>query len=317
MPLPLASQAHVDSLLTDISVAYKQNATNFIASQAAPEIAVAKQSDLYRIFAKNDWMRDEFRLRAPGTESYRVGYQLSTSSYYCDVWAASEMIDDQLRANFDQPGDPDIAATEHLTQLAMIRRERAFMTDCFSTSLWGTTTTLTGADQWSDPVGSDPKEDAHTAISTVLQNTGLAPNTMVVGFQVHQALQRHPLVREQFKYTSAESINEQMLARFFEVDKYLVSKAVYATNAENATAAQAFASGKHCLFAYVAPNPGLMTPSAMYTFTWSGLVGSKNGMRVKNIPAPLLGGNLIELELAVDHLIVGSDLGYFYASAVA
>ena len=317
MPLPLRTQVHTDALLTDISVAYKQSATNFIAGLAAPEVGVQKQSDLYRVYTKNDWMRDELQLRGPGTESARVGYNLSTSAYYCDVWSASEIIGEQMAANFDQPGDPYVSATEHLTQLALIRRERKFATDCFATSVWGTDVTLSGTDQWSDPVGSDPKEDVHTGQLAVLTSTGFMPNTMVVGFAVHQALQRHPLVREQFKYTSAESINEAMLARFFEVDRYLVMKAAYASNFENAAHVGAMIGGKHCLLAYIAPNPGIMTPSAMYTFNWAGLVGGNSGVRISRFERPELAGEQIEITLSFDHVLTGTDLGYFIASAVA
>ena len=317
MPLPLPSQAHVDSLLTNVSIAYSQEPGNFIADQAAPIIQVEKQSDLYRIFDKAMWLRDDFQLLGVGAEAAETGYTLSSASYYIPVKALSEVIDDQLRANFDAPGDPDIAATENLTQRALISREKAFVTDAFSSSLWGTTTTLAGADQWSDPVGSDPKEAVQTAQLTVLTNTGQMPNTMIVGFAVHQALQRHPLVREQFKYTSAESINEAMLARFFEVDRYLVSKAANITSAENATVVGALVAGKSALICYIPSSPGLMTPSAMYTFAWRGLVGGSNGLRVLNIPMPWKHGNKIEVQQAIKHVITGSDLGYFYASAVA
>lgn len=317
MPLPSLSQVHIDQLLTNISVAYRQNSDHYIASKAAPSISVSKKSDLYRIYTKNDWFRDDMQLLAPGTEAVEAGYNLTTGQFNCRVHALGKMIDDQERANYDQPGDIEADSTEYLTQKAMIHLERQWSSAFFSTGIWDTDVTLVGPDQWSDPVGSDPKADVQAGMATVLTNTGFEPNSLIVGYEVHQALQRHPLVRDQFKYTSAESINEQMLARFFEVDQYLVCKAVTATNAENAADAMSLIQGKNALLAYVAPRPSLMLPSAMYSFVWTGLGMNNLGMKVLNIPIPEKHGNKIELQLAFDNKVVAADLGYFLADVVA
>ena len=45
MPLqPSSAQVHVNRPLTNISIAYIQEATNFVATRVAPTISVAKQS---------------------------------------------------------------------------------------------------------------------------------------------------------------------------------------------------------------------------------------------------------------------------------
>ena len=73
MPQPNSSNVHVDAVLTNISIAYMQDQSNFIASQVFPEVPVDKQSDKFFVFDKNSWFRDEAQKRAPGTEFGRLG----------------------------------------------------------------------------------------------------------------------------------------------------------------------------------------------------------------------------------------------------
>lgn len=320
MPQPTSNAVHVDSILTDISVAYAQMAENFISTKVFPIVPVQKQTDKYFVYDKNDFMRDEMKRRADGTESAGAGYDLSTATYSCDVWALHKDIGDQMRANADAPLNVDQDAVRFLTNKAMIRRERQFVEDAFTTSVWGTD--VVGASdftKWSDQAGSDPIEDIDTGRETILTNTGMEPNTLVLGYQTYRALTRHPLVKEIYKYTSSDSITADMLARVFEVDNVYVSRAAYATNEEGATAAYSLAAGKNALLCYVNPTPALMMPSAGYTMAWSGLEGSADGQRVNRYDLRGSGrpADRIEVEAAFDNRIVATDLGYFFSAASA
>ena len=323
MPQPTNSQVHEDVLLTDLSIAYKQDAQAFIADKIFPFLGVGKQTNKYRKYNKNDWFRDTMQLLGPGAEAAETGYGLSTDTYACDVWALGHLVDEQIRANYDQPGDAETDTAQHLMQLGLIRRERQWMTKYFAGSIWGTTidgSANGGAGtfvSWDDAANSDPKKDVQTGVKKVLSTTGFKPNTMVVGYSVHQALTRHPLIRDQFKYTSADSINEEMLARYFSIDRYFVSESIYATNNEGASSeTYAFTSGPHCLLVYSAPRPSLMQPSGGYTFGWTGLTAMNNlGIRMLTIPAPLKHGDKIEIQMAFDMKLVASDMGYMLTNA--
>ena len=320
MPLPTASDSHVDAILTNMSVAYMQDQSNFISTQVFPVVNVAKQTDKYFTYAKADFMRDEVKKRADGAESAGAGYNLSTGTYSCDVWALHKDIGDQLRANSDDPLSPEGDAVGFLTQQALIRRERQFVTDAFTTSVWGTDVVgSTNFTKWSDQASSDPIVDIDTGRETILSNTGLEPNTLVLGYQTYRALTRHPLVKEAYKYTSSDSITTSMLDNLFELDRILVSRAVYNSSAEGGTASYGFAAGKNALLCYVNPNPGLMQPSACYTMNWNGLVGSSGGVRVNRYDLRGSGrpADRIEIEMAYDNKVVSTDLGYFFSAAVA
>lgn len=321
MSNPTKADVHVDVALTNISIAYMQNPSNYVAGTVFPSIAVGNQSNKYFKFDKNDWYRDDAVLkRAPGTESAGSGMNLSTDSYSCDVFATHVDLDYQTLANADSVLDLERAAAQIVSQRILINEERQFSTDYFSTSIWGTDA-VGGTDftLWSDYAGSDPATDVETAKTTVLQNTGFEPNTMLVSHKVHAKLRHHPLIKEQFKYTSSQSLTKELLAQFFEVDRYLVSKAVYSNSAESAsTETYAFAFGDNALLCYVSPVPGLMVPSAGYNYIWSGLTGVNNlGFRIKNFEMTELDSTRIEGDTAYDMKVVGSDLGYFFSGAIA
>jgi hypothetical protein len=80
MPQPTQGSVHVNRPLTMISVAYMQDQAEFIADKVFPVVPVDKQSDLYYVYTKNDWFRDEAKPRAAGTESAGGGYNLSTTA---------------------------------------------------------------------------------------------------------------------------------------------------------------------------------------------------------------------------------------------
>ncbi len=326
MPQPTQSQVHVDAILTNISVAYMQRAENFIADKVFPVVPVDKQSDKYFKYTKNDWLRDEAQVRADGTESVGSGYNITTDTYYTDVWAIHKDVGDQTRANADAPINVDREAAEFVTHRLLLRRELQFVSDFMTGGVWGSTASgvssaspSTGEfTQWSDYTNSDPIEDIEAGKQEILSVTGMEANTLVLGYEVFRQLKNHPDLVDRIKYTSSQTITEDMLARMFDIDRVLVSKAIKATNAEGASEAYSFATGKSALLAHVAPNPGLLTLSAGYTFQWTGVsqgLGSTIGtssFRLESLKA-----TRIESEIAFDNKVVGADLGYFWQTAVA
>ena len=195
-----------------------------------------------------------------------------------------------------------------------------------SAGVWGTTiagpagTATSGqtATQWSNYTSSDPIEDVEAGKAQILSNTGMEANTLVLGYEVFRQLKNHPDLVDRIKYTSSQTITADMIAAMFDIPRVIVSKAIKATNAEGATGAYAFATGKTAMLCHVAPNPGLMTPSAGYTFSWTGVSGGlgqvigTSQFRMDSIRA-----SRVEAEMAFDNKVIGSDLGYFWNSIVA
>lgn len=322
---PSQNQIHVDRPLTNISVAYIQNDENFIASQVFPVIPVDKASDQYYTYTKEDWFRDEAQPRAAGTESAGGGYRLGQDNYSCTVYAFHKDIPAKLRSNADAGIDLDRDATELVSQKLLLRRERIWANRYFRAGVWGTTITGVSSSpstnqviQWSDYTSSTPTTDVDTARETIALTTGFQPNTLVLGFQVFNKLKRHPLVRDQYKYTNSDVVTADMLARLFEVERVLVAKAVVATNNEGETSVFSFVQGKGALLCYSNPRPSLLAPSGGYTFGWTGVSqGMGKTVAIKTFPMPWLDSDRVEGEDAFDCKLVGADLGVFWDGIVA
>jgi hypothetical protein len=325
MPQPNLNQVHVDAPLTNISIAFLQAQENFIANKVFPVIPVDKKSDKFFVYTKNDWFRDEAQRRADATESAGSGYNLTTYSYSADVWAFHKDVGDQTRYNSDTPLVPDREATEFVTSRLLLRQEVQFVSDFIKSGVWGTdwagvsgTPSTNEFKQWSDYANSDPIEDIESGKEAILGSTGFMPNTLVLGYQVYRKLRNHPDLVDRIKYTSSNVITTDIMARLFDVERVLVSSSVRATNAEGATAAYAFNTGKSALLTYSAPNPGLMTPSAGYTFAWRGVSGNLGAtVGVSRIRMESLKADRIEGELAFANKVTAADLGFFFGTAVA
>src|SRR3990167_5463821 len=179
MPLPQASNVHVDQFLTELSIGYIQAPSHFVADQVAPLIRSAKQSNKIPAYNMGDLYRDEMQLRAPGSESAGGGYRVSNQTFYCDVYASHIDVDDQTVAAADPPYELYDDATRVLVQRERIKREVKFAADLFTTSLWtgGTASDPTAASlsaAWDDP-SSTPIEDLHSEAAALLISTGYLP----------------------------------------------------------------------------------------------------------------------------------------------
>jgi len=325
--MPTRQQIHIDRALTNISVAYMQDASNFIADRVFPIIPVQKQSDLYFIYNRGDFLRDEAAERAAGTESAGGDYNIEQSEpYFCRVHAFHKDINEQDRVNSDDPLTPDIDATEFISGKLLIKREVLWATNFFGPSIWGKDVqgvasgpTAGQTLQW-DSATSDPVKVIKFESTKMSEGTGYRPNTLVLSPYAKDALLEHPDVLDRIKYTQKGIASIDLLAQLFEVENVYVANAIYNTAAKGATEATQFVMGKHALLCYSEKRPGLKKPSAGYIFAWKGLKGAgAYGNRVVRIPMPWLGMDTerVEGEMAFDMRKVAADLGVFFKDIVA
>lgn len=313
--LPTQSDVHVDSALTNFAQKFLQSG-GFVFDKVFTSLPVEKASDKYHVYSRDDFWRDQGEgelLLGPGAPVKRGGYRMSTGNYSCDVRAFGKAVPREIAANADAVINAERDAVDFVMQTLMIRLERQWMTEFFAASIWATDSTPTNL--WSNFTTSDPLSDVETGRLSIQSLTGLKPNTFVVGPRVHAKLKLHPLVKEQFKYTSSESITPEMLARVFEVERYIVAESVYATNIEGATAAYDFIAGKHALLCYSAPS-GSDGATAGRVFKWTGY-GNTDGIAIQSYFEEQTRSTIVEGFSALDYKVTSADLGYFFKDAVS
>lgn len=325
---PSSSDLHVNGPLTNISLAMMQRDDQFISDDVFPVVSVAKQSDLYYVYDRNDWNRVSMRKRAPATESAGSGFKVSRTPYYAEVFALHKDIDDQTRANAGPLFNLDRDAAAWLGLQAKLSREVSWATDFFKTGVW--TTDITGVAaapgagqvlQWND-AASTPIEDIRAGMTLMQSTTGIRPNTLTLGQQVWDKLADHVDLVDRIKSGGTNSapaiVMRQALASILELDRVLVLTAIQNTANEGATTqTNAFIAGKKALLSYAPPAPGLLQPSSGYTFAWTGYLGGTQPVATSRLRIPEIKVDRIEIEAAYDQKLIAAELGYFFNLIVA
>ena len=312
MPNPTRSDVHVNQPLTQVSIAYLQNETKFIAAQCFPSLSVPKQSDLYFQYSQADFMRAEAAIRAPGTESKGAGYDLTTASYSAAVFALHKDVADQIRQNADAPLNMDADATKFLTQQMLIKRDLDWSTNFFAGGSWTGSTTagnITPGTKW-DASGATPIEDIEAQADSVEAKTGFRANCLVLGVDAYNALKNSADVVDRIRYTQTGVVSEDLLASLLGMKKVMVARGVYNSALEGAAASVGrIYTGDTALLLYVPDSPSLMTPSAGYTFNWQYAGAGGDGQRVSRFRMDHLRSDRIEMEMAYDQKQVSTVLG--------
>jgi hypothetical protein len=326
MPLLTPSAVHIDQPLSNLTLAYVQEQTNFIADKVFPVVGVQRQSDKYYIYDRADMNRSgDVKKLAPRTEVNRIGMSLSNDSYYADVYGIGMDFDEQTLANEDAMLEIRAAGAQTLVNRVLIEREEQFASAFFAAGIWGTD--ATPSNLWSDYTNSTPITDVTTARRTMqLKSGGFKPNTMVIGKEVRDVLINHPDVLARLNGGATVSntalITDAKLAEIFEVENFYVMEAVKNGAAEGLAEANAFIGGKNALLVHTPRASGLMTPAAGLTFAWNNIPSVNNlGITVESFSDDALKrqqvAEHIQVKMAYDMKVVGADLGYFFEDVVA
>lgn len=325
MPTPTYASQHIDAVLSNISVAYMQDQTKYVASKVFPRVPVEKQSGIYFKYNLEDWIRDDAQKRADATESAGGGYTLATDNYSADVWAFHKDVGDQVLKNYTDPLNPIRDAALYVASRLALKQEVDFANQYFKAGVWSNNitgvTATPGANQvyqWSDYTNSTPLEDVEAWKEDIHSVTGIDANILVIGKPVYVQLKNHPSIIDRIKYTSEKVPTPALLASLFELDQVLVAGSIVNTAKEGQAKATSYNFGKGALLVHAAPEPGLLTPSAGYTFGWDGVSdGAGIAVGTKQYRVEERAAQRIESQMAWDNKVVAPDLGLFAASLVA
>jgi len=335
MPMLTPSAVHIDQPLSNLTLAYVQSQTNFIADKVFPTVGVQRQSDKYYIYDRANMNRTgDVKKLAPRTEVNRIGMAISNSSYFADVYGLGMDFDEQTLANEDAVLNLRAAGAETLINRLLIHREEQFASTFFAASIWSSeltgvagTPSTNEVKQWSDYTNATPIKDVTLARRTMqLKSGGFKPNTMVVGKEVRDILVNHPDILARLNggstVTNTALITDAKLAEIFEVQNFYVMEAVKNSAAEGIAESNAFIGGKSALLTYTPSTAGLMTPAAGVTFAWNNLQGVSNlGITVESFSDDALKrqqvAEMIQVKMSYDMKVVGADLGLFFKTIIA
>lgn len=322
MSSPDVGDVHVNRLLSDISVAFANEESSYVADRVFPLVYAQKQSDQYATFGQGAFFADEGdrMLRAPGAPVQVTGYTVSNSPYFALNYAIGAEIPVELRANADDVFQLDQEATQLVTELQRIRRERSFATDFMTTGVWGTDVqgdVTAGYNKWSDYGASNPLANIRTGIRTVQTNIGRRANKLVMGRIVWDQLVDHPdlVGRISGGATNGQPamVRRELLAQLLELDEVVVADAVYNSAAEGLAVSMTRIIDDDALLLYTPTRPGRMTPSAGYTFVWqSAALGSNAPQYIRRIEDDKQRRTLVEAWAYWDQVRIAQAGGFFF-----
>lgn len=271
MAVPTVRDSHVDAALTDLSIAYRQDAPAY-AERIFPRVVVQKQSDKFFVWDKGDMWRRSVKKRAAGTKFERAGMRLSTETYYSEQYALEHQIEDERRRNADPAVDPERSGTFFLVDQHNLEKDYQFATDYLNGSAGWTSGSVSAGGKWDTATGA-PVTDVQYWMSLIKQQLGASMSHRwvgVCGSIVKARLMGNAQVRNSTIYVTQGTSNaiEQSIAAVLGLDDLVVFDRVYNTAAEGKTASYSNLMDDDFLLVAVPRSPALDTPSAGYSFEW-------------------------------------------------
>lgn len=274
--MPSNQDIRVSQSLTNYSVGYKNG--SYIAETVLPRVSEKRVNPFAYTWSRDNYLLQN-DLRAPGTESAEVTFGLSKGTpFILKEHALKSRIpkeDMEAAANADSQWDLKRDHVSLLNDALMLRHEYDVASLLFNTATFsGYTSALSGNSRWDQFGTSDPISDVYNALENVRQQTGIIPNTIVIGIAVFRKLQNHPDILDRIKYQGSKAtpaeVTAQALAAIFQVNQVIVGSAVFNGAAQGLQGTAAFASndvwGKFVLVAYVNPTPSPLSPSLGYNY---------------------------------------------------
>lgn len=300
MQNPSVSMVHVDRPLTDISI--RHNNSQLVAENIFPIINVQKQSDLYYTYGMENFIEVDDEM-APGDPAREIYSTLSTDTYYCKKRGLRKKVTDEEKENADIPINPEIDATEDVTERLLLRKERRVKTLLSS----GITAGHTPATKWDDlTTGGNPDYDILTAVSSIHETTLQVANTLILPFHIAVMLTTNPKIQKlvyhvQNVLTIGSAI---MLPNPLWGLRVLIAGAGYcSSNPGQTTRTLSYVWGNDVYVAYVNPNPGLKRISLGYIFRWK-------QRQVKKIRREEEDSTLVQVTEYTDEKLVSVGCGY-------
>lgn len=271
--------------LTNLGMAYFQNASNYFAKAIFPICPVQLSSDTYYIFNKEDLLKDNWGPKPAYGKVNPAAVSESTGTYSCQV---DQMIMgiDQIRQNDQQrrPGpalkDPRIQRTKTMAEQANIHQDKIFAQKFFKSGVWkdewtGVDETSVSGNQFIKFTNgnSDPIKFIRDQKLRMFQQTGRMPNRLAMGANVFNALQNHEGILERVKYggTTANpaDVDKNVLAQLFGIDEIAVFMSIHNQAMMGKDADMQFIADPNALLlVYATDAPATDEPSAGYIFTW-------------------------------------------------
>lgn len=235
----------VDELLLDRLNEWANKPSFYIADLVVPPTKVKNRGGVLMTVARANTFGDinaQIARSHDGPYAQSKGFGTATVSYACTEYSLESRVskilvkDEVAGLNLRERG------SQRALDTLRIAKEIRWAAKCFDTSTF-TTTTLSGASQWSASTG-DPMKDINDRVVSITQACGIPPNTCVLGWDAYNALKLSPAILSYLNVTRDRlMVNDNMLVSMlkdnFNFTNVQIGRAMYNTANQGQTASNA------------------------------------------------------------------------------
>jgi len=282
----METTATLNPILTDVANAFMRDPKGFVANIICPPFLAPLQAGTYYKFDVED-IADVpvLKPRAPGSVFHRFQTKVTSDSYNCENYGLEAPVPDEEAKKYASYFDLEKVKVSRIVDTIRVNTELRVK------ALVATLTSANIALAWNQPA-SNPRTDVNAACEVIRQQSGTPRSmvTMTINQPTLFALQQHPLIRDQVKYTSSATPTEMILAMFFGVRRVVVAYNVQAINHEG----QAFSASdiwdNKAAFTVDVDASDLETPCCLRSFRWSAFTDVVSTLDSGGAPATGTGG---------------------------
>lgn len=312
--MPEPRTLHVDQILTDLSLKYRNEA--MIWPLVMPVVKVNKRSDKFVKYNKEDSYKLSDDKIGPKSLPNEVDWGTTPDNYSVKDHALGDWVGQEAIDNADAPVQVEIDTNEFLNLQLDIAQEQRVAIVVFAPGTYptGNKVQLSGTGQWGS-TADDPIGNVLTAIETCFQRA----NTIIMGADVWQIFRKLPEVLDAVKGATRQQATPGGLATveeckgLFEVQNWLVGRGRYITSKEGQTATYARLWGKHCAALHLESEPSIR--SITFGLTFAEML--RQTQRDFDPKRGVKGAHYFKVAWNSDEKVIASDLGYFIQDAVA
>lgn len=259
---------------------------------------------------------DAFRLmsttRAPGANTKRVQFPYGTESFALTDHSLEGVVPRELQEEAAVvPGiDQGSNAIRKVQEIMALEREKQAADLATDASKYASSNkkTLSAGGQWSHD-DSEPDVDIMKAKEAIREQTGVRPNTLVLGPKVLSALKVNKALIDKISSADDKVLRTEQIARFLDVEKIVEASAVHHDGSK-------FVDlwGKFAVLAYTAPRTlqEMGSPSYGYTYQLTGYPIVEEPYTERNPKSWFY-----PVTDAYQAVLAGASAGYLFSAVVA
>lgn len=308
-------QVQDNRFLANLSVQYKND--EYIGESLFPELQTPALAGEFPKYDKRSRLAAPDDSMAGRSVPNEISDSRSTGTYACQGYALQNFVTAITLRNQQAPLDEMVDLTEATAEMIALRRELRIAAVATNTSNYDSSTqvSLTSGTYWDSATGGNPVANIQQMIASLWSGRGPTEIVGACSIDVWNVLSRHPAILDLFKYggTAPGLATPDMIAKFFGIDKMLVSRARQDTANEGQTASYSRIWGKAFVIMRVAKRASIRNASFGNTFRF----GPQKTLVWFDPKTSTEGAYYAKVSTHEQHNVIANDTGAIIGQAIS